>query len=112
MISTRPFRSPHHTITEQGLIGGGSGTSLGEISLAHGGVLFLDELTEFKKSTLEVLRQPLEDKQVCVSRVSGNYCFPADFVLVAAMNPCNCGYYPVFPAVIVRGSHFCVTTTN
>ena len=94
LISTRPFRSPHHTITEQGLIGGGNVVHPGEISLAHGGVLFLDELTEFKKSTLEVLRQPLEDKQVCVSRVSGNYCFPADFVLVAAMNPCNCGYYP------------------
>ena len=94
LIQKRPFRSPHHTITEQGLIGGGSMVHPGEISLAHGGVLFLDELTEFKKSTLEVLRQPLEDKQVCVARVSGNYCFPADFVLVAAMNPCNCGYYP------------------
>ena len=63
-------------------------------------VSFLDELTEFKKSTLEVLRQPLEDKQVCVARVSGNYCFPADFVLVAAMNPCNCGYYPIWQNVI------------
>ena len=93
-MDQRPFRSPHHTITEQGLIGGGAIVHPGEISLAHGGVLFLDELTEFKKSTLEVLRQPLEDKCVCLARVSGTYCFPADFVLVAAMNPCNCGYYP------------------
>ena len=94
LMDQRPFRSPHHTITEQGLIGGGAIVHPGEISLAHGGVLFLDELTEFKKSTLEVLRQPLEDKCVCLARVSGTYCFPADFVLVAAMNPCNCGYYP------------------
>lgn len=94
LMSARPYRAPHHTITEQGLIGGGREPRPGEISLAHGGVLFLDELTEFKKSTLEVLRQPLEDKNVTIARVGGTYRFPADFVLVAAMNPCNCGYYP------------------
>lgn len=94
LMEQRPFRSPHHTISEQGLAGGGRDPKPGEISLAHGGVLFLDELTEFRKSTLEVLRQPLEDKEVTVARVGGTYCFPANFVLVAAMNPCNCGYYP------------------
>jgi magnesium chelatase family protein len=96
LMEHRPFRNPHHTITEQGLIGGGSIPHPGEISLAHGGVLFLDELTEFKKSTLEVLRQPLEEKKIYISRVNGTCCFPADFVLIAAMNPCNCGYYPDF----------------
>ena len=94
LMESRPYRNPHHTITEQGLTGGGRDPKPGEISLAHGGVLFLDELTEFKKSTLEVLRQPLEDKAVTIARVGGTYRFPADFVLVAAMNPCNCGYYP------------------
>ncbi len=94
LMECRPFRNPHHTISEQGLTGGGREPKPGEISLAHGGVLFLDELTEFRKSTLEVLRQPLEDKEVTVARVGGTYSFPANFVLVAAMNPCNCGYYP------------------
>lgn len=94
LMNRRPFRSPHHTITEQGMIGGGLVPRPGEISLAHGGVLFLDELTEYKKSLLEVLRQPLEERCVNIARNGGSFVFPANFVLVAAMNPCNCGYFP------------------
>ena len=93
LILTRPFRSPHHTITETSLIGGGRIPKPGEISLAHYGVLFLDELTEFNKSTLEVLRGPIEDKKVTISRVNSSITYPCNFMFIASMNPCPCGYF-------------------
>ena len=92
LITTRPFRRPHHTSSPISIIGGGKIPKPGEISLAHFGVLFLDELPEFKKSTLEVLRGPLEDRIVTISRVNSCLTFPCNFMLVASMNPCPCGY--------------------
>ncbi|NND31791.1 MAG: YifB family Mg chelatase-like AAA ATPase, partial [Saprospiraceae bacterium] len=93
LLTSRPFRSPHHTISDVALVGGGSNPSPGEISLAHNGVLFMDELPEFKRTVLEVMRQPLEERKVTISRARLTVDYPASFILIASMNPCPCGYY-------------------
>ncbi len=105
LIAVRPFRAPHHTISDVALVGGGTNPQPGEISLAHNGVLFLDELTEYKRQTLEVMRQPLEDRYVTISRSKYNVTFPASFMFVAAMNPCPCGNYnhPKLPCTCGQG---------
>lgn len=105
LISQRPFRSPHHTISEVALVGGGATPQPGEISLAHNGVLFLDELPEFNKTTLEVLRQPLEDRKITISRAKYTLEFPCSFMFVASMNPCPCGYHgdPMHQCVCTPG---------
>ncbi|PIQ20752.1 MAG: magnesium chelatase, partial [Cytophagales bacterium CG18_big_fil_WC_8_21_14_2_50_42_9] len=93
LLSTRPYRSPHHTISDVALVGGGGIPQPGEISLAHNGVLFMDELPEFKRTVLEVMRQPLEERRVTISRAKLTIDFPSNFMLIASMNPCPCGYY-------------------
>lgn len=93
IIIKPPYRAPHHTISARALVGGGKNPQPGEISLAHNGVLFLDELAEFRQSTLEVLRQPIEEKKITISRLNSTITYPCNFMLIAAMNPCQCGFY-------------------
>lgn len=106
LIAVRPFRAPHHTVSDVALVGGGANPKPGEISLAHNGVLFLDELPEFKRTVLEVLRQPMEERRVTISRAKMTIDYPASFMLIAAMNPCPCGYYnhPTIPCTCPPGS--------
>lgn len=95
ILTTRPYRAPHHTVSGTSLVGGGRIPRPGEISLAHYGVLFLDELPEFNKRTLEVLRAPLEDRKVTISRVNATLTYPCNFMFIASMNPCPCGFYRI-----------------